>query len=1136
MAEEAARLEASVHTDPRTACFYARRILELIVEWVYDNDADFQRPFETQLVSLLAAPCFLQHVPSAIVAKARVIRELGNRAVHGKRAVQTSDALRAVQELFHVAYWFGRTYSEEWKHEGVEFDPAKLPQPAATLRSLIQGGLPEQAVQQQTAEQLQKLEETLRAKDAELAREREEKIAASATLEAKIEAMRLEVAEAKKKAALVPDTHDYSEAQTRDFFIDLMLREAGWGLKGWTNGEDIEVEVDGMPNQQGKGYVDYVLWGDDGRPLAIVEAKRTKKDARLGQQQAKLYADCLEKQHGRRPVIYYSNGYETWIWDDALYPSRPVQGFHTKDELSLMVERRTTRLDPATEAINPAIVERYYQIEALREMGARLQGCYRKGLLVMATGSGKTRTVIALVDLLQRCSWAKRVLFLADRTALVDQAVREFKKHLPGSSPVNLVTDKSSTGRVYVSTYPTMLNLIDSMQTADGTRRFGPGHFDLVIIDEAHRSVYQKYKAIFDYFDSLLIGLTATPRDEVDRDTYRLFDLQVGLPTYSYDLETAVRDGFLVPYVPISVPLKFQREGITYDNLSEQEKEQWDALEWDETGEVPDRVEAEAINKWLFNTDTVDKVLAHLMQHGIKVAGGDRLGKTIIFAKGKEHARFIESRFNHHYPKLKGIFARVIDHYEPYAASILSDFSIPDKDPHFAISVDMLDTGVDIPEVVNLVFFKLVRSKTKFFQMIGRGTRLCPNLFGPGVDKREFYIFDFCQNLEFFSQNPAGVEGNVSKSLGQMLFERRLELHASLALLTDAPDDVGRLVAEIADTLHGEVAAMNVENFLIRPKRRSVEQFKERKAWDHLGPEQYDELAGTVAGLPSELPAEDETAKRFDLLILKLQLAVLRSDRTFETLRDQLKEIASKLQEKKDVPMVGQQMALILDVQTDGWWENVTLPMLEHVRTRLRDLIKFIDKSQRKIVFTDFDDEIGPGTVVHVGEITGAIDAAAYRRKMEQFLHQHSSHVTINKLRMNEQLTPLDLQELERLLFQNPSLGGREQFEKAYGRQDSLGLFIRGLVGLDREAAKKLFAEFLTGTRYSADQIRFVNFIIDRLTQRGVMQPEQLYEPPCTDLSPAGIDGVFKDADAERIIKLLRQVEESARPAMASGG
>ena len=569
-------------------------------------------------------------------------------------------------------------------------------------------------------------------------------------LEAQIKQLQAEIAATKKANQAVPDDHDYNEAQTRDAFIDLLLHEAGWPLD---QERDREFPVTGMPNKTGEGFVDYVLWGSDGKPLALIEAKRTKRDPRVGQQQAKLYADCLEAMFGRRPVIFYTNGYEHWLWDDTDHPPRPVQGFLKKDELELLHQRRGSRKALSSVQIDSEIAGRPYQVRAIRRIGEAFEkDNLRKALLVMATGSGKTRTTIAAIDQLMRAGWVKRALFLADRVALVNQAIGAFKTHLPSVAPVNLVTDKDTEGRVYVSTYPTMMGLIDDMK--NGVRRFGTGHFDLVVIDEAHRSVYRKYRAIFDYFDSYLLGLTATPRDEIDRDTYSLFELERGVPTDAYDLDEAVADGYLVPPKAVSVPLKFQREGIRYDDLSDEEKEQWDALEWTEDGDIPDRVEASALNKWLFNEDTVDKVLEHVMTHGLKVQDGDRLGKTIIFAKNHAHAVFIAERFDANYPHLKGQFARVIDFKTEYAQSLIDDFSDLNKPPHIAISVDMLDTGIDVPEVVNLVFFKIVRSKTKFWQMIGRGTRLCPDLFGPGTAQGALPGLRFLPELRVLQPEP----------------------------------------------------------------------------------------------------------------------------------------------------------------------------------------------------------------------------------------------------------------------------------------------------------------------------------------------------------------------------------------------
>jgi type I restriction enzyme R subunit len=1123
--DSAVRAESAVHADPRSACFYARRALELAVGWAYKHDATLKLPYQDNLSALIHEPSFKQAAGEAVFSKARIINTLGNRAVHGHRAIPLDDAVAAVRELFHVTYWLARTYGRTARPApGLAFNASALPQ-ATPVRG-------------QTAEQLQQLETRLRERDENLAA----LLADKSALDDELKRLRAEVAATKQAAAAQPDTHDYSEAETRDYFIDLLLKEAGWPLD---QPRDREFEVSGMPNQKGVGFVDYVLWGDDGKPLGLVEAKRTRRDARLGQQQAKLYADCLERQFGQRPLIFYSNGYEHWLWDDTRYPPRAVQGFYKKAELELAVQRRTTRKRLAEAEIDPAIVERYYQTRAIRRIAEAFERDHdRKALVVMATGAGKTRTVIALSDLLMRCNWVKRVLFLADRVALVNQAVTAFKRHLPDASPVNLVTEKDAEGRVFVSTYPTMMGLID--EARDGQRRFGVGHFDLVIIDEAHRSVFQKYRAIFDYFDSLLVGLTATPKDEVDRNTYGLFDLENGVPTDAYGLEEAVRDGFLVPPKAVSVPLKFQREGIKYDDLSEEDKDQWDALEWDDDGTVPNRVEAEAVNKWLFNKDTVDKVLEHLMTRGLTVAGGDRLGKTILFAKNQHHAEFIAERFNANYPHYKGEFARVITFKTEYAQSLIDNFSAKDKAPHIAISVDMLDTGIDIPEVVNLVFFKLVRSKTKFWQMLGRGTRLCADLFGPGEDKEFFCVFDYCQNLEYFSQIIPGTEGVVGESLGKRLFKARLEVIGELdhrspdrveervvkdtAAPYGAPKTNDEVRRSLAERLQRETAAMNLDNFVVRPHRRLVEKYTRPEAWTHLSPEALGELSHSVAGLPTELDPENEEAKRFDLLALNIQLAMLRSEPGFARLRDQVKELAGLLEEKSAIPMVREQMELIQDVQTDEWWQDVTVPMLEGMRRRLRDLIKLIEKQKRKPIYTDFEDEMGGETAIEVPGFGEGTNHAKFRAKAQAFLRAHQDHIAIHKLRMNKALTAADLGELQRILAES-GIGAPEDIERAAEESQGLGLFVRSLVGLDRQAAKEAMAGFLAGKSLGANQIEFVNLIVDHLTEHGVLDAAMLYESPFTDLTPRGPDELFSSAQVDELLAAIERVRQAATAA-----
>ena len=709
---------------------------------------------------------------------------------------------------------------------------------------------------------------------------------------------------------------------------------------------------------------------------------------------------------------------------------------------------------------------------------------------------------------------------------------------------MNLVSEKKTEGRVFVSTYPTMMGLID--ETNDGLRRFGPGHFDLIVIDEAHRSVYKKYAAIFEYFDSLLVGLTATPKDEVDRDTYKLFDLERGVPTDAYDLQDAVRDGFLVPPKPVAVPIKFVQQGITYNDLPEEEKELWDEIEWDESGQRPARVEAGAINQWLMNEDTVDRVLEHLMTHGIRVAGGDRLGKTIIFAKNHAHALYIAERFDANYPQFKGDFARVIDNQITYAQTLIEDFEKPAKGPHVAISVDMLDTGIDIPEVVNLVFFKIVRSKTKFWQMVGRGTRLSPDLFGPGRDKELFSLFDYCDNLAFFGVNAEGIESRSGDSLSTRLFKYRLELldeldtrfrkhgfEAAADMIGDFGEPYDGFIEEhllrldVADRLRTEVDAMNIDNFIVRPQRRLVEKWRSGESWATLTSGDLEELARAIAPLPNELPSEEEDAKRFDSLILRLQLARLQGDHRFVRLAEQLRQIAGLLEEKKNIPMIRAELPLILEIQSDEWWQDTTVAMFENVRKHLRSLVCLIEKKDRRIIYTDFQDELGPGVEVALGPFATTGNFEKFRAKARQFLREHEDHLAVRKVRTNKPLTSSDLAELERIFLEN-GIGTAADLQRAAESNHGLGLFVRSLVGLDRSAAKEVFATFLIGKTLSANQIEFVNTIVDHLTENGAMDPTLLYSSPYTDFSPRGVDGLFGSGDAAEIVSILRSVSKSA--------
>ena len=1104
-AESASYAEHHVYGDPRASCFHARHALERLVKRLYKVEKTLNPPKVTNLDAYLSEPAFRAVVPEVVWQKAEFIRQAGNTAVHGNKTPAPEQALNVVRELAHVLYWAGRTYLRKGAESlhGKTFDESVVPtlEPGATPASV---------------EELDTLKSKLDA--AEDARK---------DVEGELEALRERLAAIKAENEAVPETRDWNESTTRRLIIDLALQRAGWPLD---REHDREYEVTGMPNASGVGYADYVLWGDDGTPLAVVEAKKTNVDAAKGRQQAKLYADCLEAMHGRRPIIFYTNGYETHLWDDQAYAPRAVAGFYKKDELASLLHRRTHREPLDVTRVKNAIVERYYQKRAIGSIGEQFGRARRKALLVMATGSGKTRVAIALVDLLQRAGWVKRALFLADRISLVNQAVGAFKAHLPESSPVNLVTEKDRAGRVYVCTYPTMMGLID--ETAGAEARFGVGHFDLVIIDEAHRSVYQKYGAIFRYFDSLLVGLTATPRDQVDRNTYELFDLEPGVPTDAYELATAVADGYLVPPKVQQVDLRFPREGIDYDSLSEEEQAQWESLDWgddEDGGALPERVNASAINSWLFNNDTVDQVLQHLMQHGHTVDGGDRLAKTIIFARNHDHATFIEARFNHHYPQYAGHFARVIDHYATYPQSLLDDFAQKDKAPHIAISVDMLDTGIDVPEVANLVFFKPVYSRIKFWQMIGRGTRLCPNLFGPADDKHDFRVFDFCFNFDFFRENPEGIEGSDGVSLRARLFRSRVRLLTHVQATPDL-DPEAALAGSLTTALHREVAAMNRENFIVRMQLEAVERFQERESWKRLTASDVEILENEVAGLPSEIETDDIESRLFDLKALKMQLALAEGDTgTFEKHRQRVVEIAMLLEEKSAIPVVAAQLAYLASVQDSAFWEGIGLSGLEELRLRLRGLVPFLDKQTRTVVYTDFKDEITAvreDAAVYLPKMTGV----EYEKKVQEYLKNHLDHIVIRRLRNNKRLTAADLRGLEQTLVEIGEDDGRTLLTGLLARHDAPSLvhFVRSMVGMDRAAAQEAFSEFLSNRSLTTPQIRFVEMVIDQLTARGVMEPSALYEAPFSSVHAGGPEALF--AGKSNVIEGIFEKLKTLRP------
>jgi len=876
-----------------------------------------------------------------------------------------------------------------------------------------------------------------------------------------------------------------SEYKTRKLFIDLELES-----EGWTIGSDclIEEKVLGMPTQSGKGYVDYVLYGDNGKPLALIEAKKTSVDPRVGKQQAKLYADCLEQRYGVRPIIFFTNGFQYYLWDDASCSERKVSGIYTKADLEWTHYKRLNKKPLKTVIINNKITDRPYQKIAIQAVCDSFEQGHRKSLLIMATGSGKTRTAISLVDVLLAKGWVKHILFLADRRNLVKQAKGSFSTLLPELSLCNLLDGKDSPeSKMVFSTYPTMMNAIDETKKQDGSKLFTPGHFDLIIIDESHRSIYKKFKAIFDYFDASLIGLTATPKSDIDKNTYSVFDLEEKVPTFAYELKDAVADDYLVPYHTRETKLKLPDDGIRYENLSDEEKEEFEETFGDDIKEI----DGEALNKFLFNTHTVDIVLEELMTKGIKVAGGDKLGKTIIFAANKKHAQFIMDRFRIKFKKYKDDFAQPIYTGIKYVDKTYEKFTIKGSYPQIAISVDMLDTGVDIPEIVNLVFFKKIRSKSKFIQMIGRGTRLCEDLFGIGLDKENFRIFDYCSNFEFFNEQKKEITSPIPKSLTENLFNIKVDIIKALQSLDFQEDEYKTYRDLLIEELLHLVNHIDTSLFQARMHLEYVHKYKNKEEWIALSDSAPHELAEEVALLVQPVD-EDELAKRFDYLLLTIEYAEL-TGKIASKPKSKVITTADQLSRKGTIAAVKAQEKIIKELLSNEYWQNATIFDHEKVRIALRDLIKFLDADPQRIYFTNFKDEIKSSTVNESPQPFSVNDFKDYNKKVRHYLKAHEDDIVIYKLRNNEKLGEFDIQYLEKILWQD--LGTKTDYEKEYGSMPLLKMVLK-VVGMSPQAANRIFSKFLTNNQLNTHQMDFVRMIIKYIINNGIIEKQVLNDQP----------------------------------------
>ncbi|OUO59819.1 DEAD/DEAH box helicase family protein [Olsenella sp. An270] len=1100
-----AEAERTLSTSPAMCAVGCRKAFELAVKWVYAADSSLTMPYKDNLSSLIHEASFQRVVDRVTWRTLPFIVKLGNKSVHTDRRVSPQDALLALKALFGFVQWIDYCYGGDAYEERV-FDEHKVP--------LVKLALDVQAIKQR---------EALLAQKEDVIRRQEEEI----------KQLRSQFAAAKAQAIVEddfnPDT--ISERETRRRYIDLDIEYAGWDLE---RNVETEVEVQGMPNSRGVGYIDYVLNGADGKPLAIVEAKRTMHDTKKGLQQARLYAQCLEMRYGYAPFIFLSNGFETYFCDDISGSERPCSGVFSPEDLQRLTNRRGIALPLSSMRVNQDIAGRYYQIEAIRAICANMEEGHRRNLLVMATGTGKTRTAAGLVDVLTRANWASNVLFLADRVALVSQAKAAFQEYLPNLSLCNLCSTKdrmeNSSARMVFSTYPSILNAIDTVKMGDGRRIFTPAHFDLIIVDEAHRSIFKKYRAIFDYFDAQVLGLTATPKDEVDRNTYDFFEVERGVPTYVYEYDTAVKqDHYLVPYYNIEVATKFLDEGISYDDLTEEDRERLDD-DWEEAyGEdvaAPEFMPSSALNSWVFNEKTVDTVLQDLMENGAKVAGGERLGKTIIFAKNKKHAQFVVDRFNALYPK-RGGFARRVVHGDDYSDTIIEDFKFKEM-PVIAVSVDKMDTGIDVPQVLNLVFFKQVHSKTKFWQMIGRGTRLCPDLMvtdcldGEYLGKRRFFIFDYCGNFEFFRQGKDVAEGKNPESLSERVFKRKVAIVEALQNPAFSSGDYqtwrGELIGEIVRAV-GELRAEPLK-VAVKLHLHAIERFSSESAFLSLNKGDVGELEREVAPL-IVLDESDQYALRFDALMYGYMVAVLLGE-SVDAYRRRVVDLAFRLQHKMTIPQVKERKRTIALVVEEDYLEHADALMLEGVRTELRSLIKFlIDGSELPALVTSLTDPVisrREGEEISPGE-----DFADYRLKVNRYVIDHGDMTVIHKLRNNIPMTELEYRELERVFMEE--LGSEADYRRTYG-ETPLGLLVRRIAKLDHDAAMEAFAEFINDESLSQQQMAFVHRVVDYVEQNGYMDPSALMKTPFD--RPVSFFRLFDDGRQKRLVQIINQVRENA--------
>jgi type I restriction enzyme R subunit len=1097
--------EAYARSDPAGSLVKLRSFIENTVAIIYEAYR-LPRPYTDSINDLLNETSFRSSVPAVILNKLHSIRKAGNQAAH-REPPSALVALLGLRDAFDIGQWLFLQIDAGQRSECPNYReplPVAAPDTAALEKE-------KKAALEKLAQQEAQLEKVL----ADLETERRKREAAEKSVEHTKEELDALRAEGQKAATIL----QLSEEATRHRLIDQALIEAGWDVG--PNGKSThqvgqEVRLSTMPTpagDNGEGYADYVLYGDNGKPLAVVEAKKTAKDARIGAEQARIYAVCLEKETGQRPVIFYTNGIDIFIWDDAQgYTPRKVYGFYSKDSLDYLLEKRREKKSLAATAPNVAIAGRMYQLEAIKRVTERFEQKFRRALLVQATGTGKTRVAVSLCDLLSEAGWAKRILFLCDRRALRKQANNAFKEFLPGAPRiiVDRTTSSERSKRVYLATYPAMMQCFET---------FDVGFFDLIIFDESHRSIYKKYRELIMYFDALQVGLTATPLKYADRDTFKLFDCKQNDPTSLYTYEEAIRSRppYLVPFRVREFPSKFREEGFKYSQMSAPQREELEDQE-----DRPDDVDYEPaqIDRDVFNKGTSRIILRSLMDEGIRDVTESRLGKTIVFAKNHVHAVHLAELFAEMYPQYGGAFCRIIDNQEPKAEQLIDDFKAKTSEPVIAISVDMLDTGIDVPEVVNLVFAKAVKTPTKFWQMIGRGTRLCENLFAPDKHKTEFLIFDHGKNFWFFEEKYKEKEPSVSKSLLQRLFEARM------AVAEAALDRMNEPVFQAAvDLLVKDVRdAADSKGIDVRDRRKELELLSNRDTVAQFAAATKADLLSIAAPLMASRNIHgEENAYRFDLLVTQLEEAVLKGSPKVADLKARAEaEVALLMKNQNPVKA---KAAAIQAIESKDFWVDVTVAKLENIRAELRGIMRYqSDANPGRVAPVVYDVAEDDVEGVDRTPTMDGLDLIEYRHRVEKVLRDHFvNDPTLQRIRDGKAVREDDLEALAKLVLQVDDKANLKHLIQPETKQ-SLADVLRGLVGLNPEAVDEAFTSFVhKHPRLSAQQLRFLQLLKNHIAQNGGIELERLYEPPFTTLHASGIDGVFTEkGQVDEILVILQ--------------